>query len=77
MLTNLLPMTAGSAGKFITGEVCRDAGALGDVGVAGQINCRMRQELWLQQSSGQKSFILDRKWPFDSELIRLLVFDCD
>src|SRR5262249_26780043 len=45
--------------------------------VAGQINCCMRQELWLQQSSGQKSFIFDRKWPLDSELIRLFVFDCD
>jgi hypothetical protein len=45
--------------------------------VAGQINCRMRQELWLRQSSGQESFIFDRKWPLDSELIRLFVFDCD
>jgi hypothetical protein len=23
----------------------------------------MRQELWLQQLSGQKSFMFDRKWP--------------
>src|SRR5262249_22190336 len=28
-----------------------------DERVAGQINCRMRQELWLQQSSGRKSFV--------------------
>jgi len=50
-----------------------------DLFVAGQINCRMRQELWLQQSSGQKSFIFDRKWPLDSELIvsfRRLVLTC-
>src|SRR5262245_20815161 len=43
--------------------------------VAGQINCRMRQELWLQQSSGQKSFIFDRKWSLGSELIRLFTSD--
>src|SRR5215813_3902234 len=42
--------------------------------VAGQINCRLRQELWLQQSSGQRSFIFDGKLPLDSELIRLFVF---